>query len=405
MHIGAMSTESRAPFATYWERSRGRAVAEPPSATRTPFQRDRDRLVHCTAFRRLMHKTQVFIAPEVDHVRTRLTHSLEVAQIARSIARTLRLDEDLTEVVALSHDLGHPPFGHTGEDALDEAMGPFGGFDHNDQALRVVTRLERRYPGFAGLNLTWETLEGLVKHNGPLLGSLADPKHGAASPEGLPATIREVTAGFDLELDRFAGPEAQVAALSDDIAYNHHDLDDGLRARLFTIDEACDAVPDLAVAFAAARADFPGIERQVLIAEVVRRLIGAMVDDLLVETRRRLEEDRIETVDDVYANTRPVVALSAQMQGVERRLKAFLYGRMYRNPQVNQERAEAKRIVAGLFRHFLWTPDALPEEWRRGCDGPGGGWTARIVADYIAGMTDRYAKREFRLTLGVATVL
>lgn len=395
-----MQQDNRASYATRWENSRGREVAEPPSATRTPFQRDRDRLVHCSAFRRLMHKTQVFIAPEVDHVRTRLTHSLEVAQIARSIARTLGLDEDLTEVIALSHDLGHPPFGHTGEDALDEAMKPWGGFDHNDQALRVVCKLERRYPKFSGLNLSWETLEGLVKHNGPLIGSNAGDK----TRDDLPPTIREVDGRFDLALDQFAGPEAQVAALSDDIAYNHHDLDDGLRARLFSIEDACQ-VPQVGAAFRAVETEYPGIEQAVLIAEAVRRLIGDMVGDLLDETRRRLEEDRIETVADIYANARPVVGLSPEMAEAERALKRFLYANMYRNALVNQERNEGKRIVAGLFRYFLWTPDTLPQEWRKGCDGPGGGWTARIVADYIAGMTDRYAKREFRINLGSTAAL
>lgn len=387
-----MKSNDRAAFATFWEHSRGRLHPEPPSAMRTPFQRDRDRLIHCSAFRRLMHKTQVFVAPDFDHFRTRLTHSLEVAQIARAVARSLGLDEDLTEVIALAHDLGHPPFGHTGEEALDEAMAEWGGFDHNDQALRVLVKLERRYPGFDGLNLTWETLEGLVKHNGPL------------APDRVGPTIAALDRDFDLRLGAHSGLEAQIAALADDIAYNHHDLDDGLRARLFTIEDLR-AIEHVREAFDAVRRDHPDAPRRVVIGEAVRRMIGDMVADLMRETRRRLAADRIETAADIRANTRPVAAFSEAVADREAALKAFLFDNMYRNKAVNQERAEGRTVVLGLFRHFLWAPEILPEEWRGACDGPGGAFTARVVADYIAGMTDRYAKREYRLSVGLKSAV
>lgn len=387
-----MTVNERAPFATFWEHSRGRFHPEPPAATRTPFQRDRDRLVHCSAFRRLMHKTQVFVAPDYDHFRTRLTHSLEVAQIARAVARSLKVDEDLTEVIALAHDLGHPPFGHTGEDALDEAMAQWGGFDHNDQALRVLVKLERRYPDFEGLNLTWETLEGLVKHNGPLKADALGP------------TIAALDRDFDLALDAYSGLEAQVAALADDIAYNHHDLDDGLRAGLFTIQDLC-AIDHVRDVFDAVGRDHPDAPRRVVIGEAVRRMIGDMVADLMAETTRRLAEDGIETAADVRANTRPVASLSPAVAEREKALKAFLFDNMYRNKAVNQERAEGRTVVLTLFRQFLWAPETLPGEWRGTCDGPGGDFTARVVADYIAGMTDRYAKREYRLSVGLRSAV
>ncbi len=389
---------TRAAYATLWEYSRGRLHPEPPSATRTPFQRDRDRIIHCAAFRRLMHKTQVFVAPEVDHVRTRLTHSLEVSQIARSMARTLGLDEDLTEVLALSHDLGHPPFGHSGEDALNEAMQPFGGYDHNDQSLRIVVRLEKRYPDFAGLNLTWETLEGLVKHNGPLIGD--GPKAFASEAE-LPATVRRYNRKHDLELTRHAGLEAQLAAIADDVAYNHHDMDDGLRSGLFSIAEVSDAVPHVGQAFAAVRAAHGDLDEAVLIAEGVRSLIGDMVHDVLAETRARLQSMNLETVDDVRGAGRTTVAFSAAMAEKERALKSFLYRRMYRNERVNEARAAGKATVRGLFKAFMDEPDMMPPGWFGETENQNDGERARIVADYIAGMTDRYARREWKRIGGI----
>jgi dGTPase len=377
-------TPDRAAYATFWEDSRGRFHEEAPAETRTPFQRDRDRIVHCTAFRRLGHKTQVFISPEGDHVRTRLTHSLEVAQIARSIARTLGADEDLTEAIALAHDLGHTPFGHVGEDALDELLRPFGGFDHNDQALRILTRLEQRYPTHPGLNLTWEALEGVVKHNGPVA---ADP---------LPLTLAEVNDGFDLEIDTHAGLEAQIAAISDDIAYNHHDMDDGLRARLFTIRQVAEAVPHVGAAFESVHADYPDAPRPVRIAEAVRRLIGQMVGDVLAETRRRLEAAAPKNAEALRRAGRQIVGFSPEMAGREKTLKAFLFANMYRSPAVNEERADGVRVIGDLFRYYMNRPDRLPEVWREGCSGPFDRETARTVADYIAGMTDRFAWRQHR---------
>lgn len=381
------ASDTRAPCAARWEESRGRLHAEPPSATRTPFQRDRDRIIHCTAFRRLMHKTQVFVSPETDHYRTRLTHSLEVSQIARSMARTLGLDEDLTEALALSHDLGHPPFGHSGEDALQEVMAPYEGFDHNDQSLRILVKLERRYPGFEGLNLSWETLEGVVKHNGP-------QTRPGRRIDDLPPTTRAYVARHDLELDRHAGLEAQIAGIADDIAYNHHDMDDGLRAGLFSVDEVCAAVPHVAATFAWVGEDHPGVEPQIAISEVVRRLIGEMVTDVVAEARRRLLASGAASADDVRRAGAPMVAFSEAMQEKEAKLKSFLFEHMYRNPRLRAERERGQRTVSALFECFRSDAGALPPEWRRACDAAADGGRARVIADYIAGMTDRYARRE-----------
>jgi dGTPase len=371
----------RAPFASDPKKSRGRLVFEAPPANRSAFQRDRDRIIHSGAFRRLKHKTQVFVAHEGDHYRTRLTHSIEVAQIARSISRTLGLDEDLAEALALAHDLGHTPFGHAGEEALHKAAAPFGGFDHNAQTLKIVTKLERRYAAFDGLNLTFETLEGLVKHNGPCL-----------RPD-LPIAIQDYVAQHDLELGTWPGPEAQVAALSDDIAYNNHDIDDGLRADLFTIDDLY-AVPWVGQAFESVAEAYPGLERPRLIHEAIRRLIDSMVADLLAETRRRLAEIKPQSVDDVRLAGRALVAFSDEMAANDRALKEFLYRRMYRHYKVNRMMSKAKRVVDDLFRLFLAEPSLLPPEWARDCDGPGNPRTARRAADYIAGMTDGYALSE-----------
>jgi dGTPase len=352
---------------------------------RSPFQRDRDRIIHSTAFRRLTHKTQVFVYHEGDHYRTRLTHSLEVAQIARTVARALCLDEDLAETVALAHDLGHTPFGHAGEEALNAEMARFGGFSHNDQTLRILTRLERRYAEFDGLNLTWETLEGTVKHNGPLLGP------GIGQP--VPPSIAEYEERHPLGLETFAGAEAQVAALADDIAYNNHDIDDGLRAGLFTIADLVE-VPLVGPVFGEVARRYPRIEEPRLIHEAIRRLIDHMVDDLIAETRRRLAASRVASAAEVRALQASVVAFSAEMRNNDRALKEFLFERMYRHYRVNRMSSKARRVVHDLFGLYLAEPECLPGEWRGLAEGPDDPRTARVAADYIAGMTDRYALDE-----------
>ena len=375
-----------APFATRAEETRGRLFVEPESATRTAFQRDRDRIIHSGAFRRLKYKTQVFVYHEGDNYRTRLTHSLEVAQIARSVARVLGLDEDLAEALALAHDLGHTPFGHAGETALDSCMEGYGGFDHNAQTLRIVTKLESRYPEFDGLNLTWETLEGLVKHNGPVIV----PGRGL---DDLPRAIVEYAETQDLELDTFAGPEAQVAALADDIAYNNHDIDDGLRARLFSIDDLL-ALPLVGDVFQRVMDRYPGLETARVIHEAVRELIGEMIGDLLEETKRRLAEAKPATAADVRAMDRPLVGFTEAMNEHNAALKAFLFERMYRHYRVNRSMSKAQRIVSDLFGLLHRSPEQLPPEWQQGCDGPEGFKTARRVCDFIAGMTDKFAIEE-----------
>ena len=377
-----------APLASRAETSRGRQFSEPESATRTPYMRDRDRIIHSGAFRRMKHKTQVFVYHEGDYYRTRLTHSLEVAQIARSISRVLRLDEDLAEALALAHDLGHTPFGHAGEDALSAAMAPFGGFDHNAHALRLVTKLEQRYAEFDGLNLTWETLEGIVKHNGPLTGP-------NAKPEPLPQAIAEFNGTFDLRLDTFASAEAQVAALADDIAYNNHDIDDGLRAGLFTIDELL-PLPVVGGIFTQVMQRYPNLERSRLIHESVRRLITAMIEDALDETKRRVIDLKLQSAEDVRKCGRHLVAFGDGMRAADKALKSFLFANMYRHAKVNRMIANAKRVVGDLFALFLAEPKGLPAQWNALCDGAGSLQTARVVSDYIAGMTDRFALEEHR---------
>ena len=377
-----------APFATLARETRGRLYPEPESATRTPFQRDRDRIIHSGAFRRLKYKTQVFVYHEGDNYRTRLSHSLEVSQIARSISRLLGLDEDLAETLALAHDLGHTPFGHAGEEALDACMEGFGGFDHNAQTLRIVTKLEHRYADFDGLNLTWETLEGLVKHNGPLI----TPGRGA---DELPRAIVEYAELQDLELHSFAGLEAQVAALADDIAYNNHDIDDGLRARLFDIDDLM-ALPLVGDVFRSVLDEYPGLEETRVIHEAVRRLIGVMISDVMGETQARLDRLKPRSAADIRAHDRPIVAFSAEMNEHNAAVKAFLFERMYRHYRVNRSMSKAKRIVRDLFGLLHAEPNQLPPEWQEGCDGEGGVKTARRVCDFIAGMTDRFAIEEHK---------
>ena len=390
-----------APYACNPADTRGRLVAEPESPTRSCFQRDRDRIVHSGAFRRLKHKTQVFVYHEGDYYRTRLTHSLEVAQIARSIGRTLGLNEDLAEAVALAHDLGHTPFGHAGEEALNACMEPFGGFAHNDQTLRILTRLERRYAEFDGLNLTWEALEGVVKHNGPLLPPAGSPSSVEAR---LPTTIAAFQDEWDLELHTNPGAEAQVAALADDIAYNNHDIDDGLRAGLFGVEEIAE-LPLVGPIVRGVCDRYPGLERPRLIHETVRRMINAMVVDLVTETRRRLAEHKPGSAAELRALPLPMVSFSDAMLEAQRPLRAFLRQRMYRHYRVNREMSKCKRVVRALFELFMDEPNTLPTEWQRDIVARGGGVggggdsaglpvRARHVADYIAGMTDRYALAE-----------
>jgi len=380
-----MTNPALASYACRPDESRGRLHAEPESGTRSVFQRDRDRIIHSAAFRRLQYKTQVFVYHEGDHYRTRLTHSLEVAQIARSLARALGLEEDLAEALALAHDLGHTPFGHAGEEALDAVMAPFGGFSHNDQTLRVLTKLERRYAGFDGLNLTWETLEGTVKHNGPLLGVTGGRK--------LPPTIADYVGRHDLDLATWPSAEAQSAALADDIAYDNHDIDDGLRAGLFALADLAE-VPLIGPVLAEVTSRHPKLEETRIVHETIRRLIDRMVGDVVAESRRILGEGRIASVGQIRALGRPVIGFSAAMREQERGLRGFLFERMYRHYRVNRMSSKARRIVQELFTLLLSEPQCLPTEWRRQAAGPGEGATARIVADYIAGMTDRFALDE-----------
>ena len=352
---------------------------------RSVFQRDRDRIIHSAAFRRLTHKTQVFVYHEGDHYRTRLTHSLEVAQIARTISRALSLDEDLAETLALAHDLGHTPFGHAGEEALNAEMARFGGFSHNDHTLRILTRLERRYAEFDGLNLTWETLEGTVKHNGPLRGAGIDRL--------VPPTIAEYDRCHPLALDQFPSAEAQVAALSDDIAYNNHDIDDGLRAGLFAVANLAE-VPLVGPVFRSVASRYPGLEEPRLIHEAIRRLIDRMVGDLIAETTSRLAAGGINSADAVRALGAPVAAFSAEMQRNDQALKGFLLERMYRHYRVNRMSSKARRVVHDLFGLYLAEPECLPSEWRALAAGPDDEKTAQVAADYLAGMTDRFALDE-----------
>jgi len=379
----------RAPYACDPAQTRGRLVPEAESPTRTAFQRDRDRVIHSTAFRRLKHKTQVFVAHEGDHYRTRLTHTIEVAQIARALARALRCDEDLAEALALVHDFGHTPFGHTGEEALNEEMAAWGGFDHNAQSLRVVTRLERRYAEFDGLNLSWETLEGLVKHNGPLLGPDGRPLGGPVAQ-----SILDYNALQDLQLDLYAGLEAQCAAIADDIAYNNHDIDDGLRAGLLTLD-MLDAVSLPGAILAGVRARYPALDAVRCGHELMRRQITAMVEDVVATSMGRLAQLSPESADAVRSAGTAVVAFSADMATQMAELKGFLFANMYRAPEVMRVRAEADRIVRCLFQAYLADPRTMPEAWREGLGKTGEAERARHVADFLAGMTDTYAIKEY----------
>ena len=376
-----------APYASRPELSRGRFYPEPESPTRSCYQRDRDRIIHSAAFRRLKHKTQVFVEHEGDYYRTRLTHSLEVAQIARSIARVLAVDDDLSEALSLAHDLGHTPFGHAGEEALNVAAAAVGGFDHNAHALRLLTTLEHRYAPFEGLNLTWETLEGLVKHNGPLLQP--------GSPASFPQPIADFDRRWPLDLASWPGIEAQIAAIADDIAYVNHDIDDALRAGLFSVDDLA-AAPLAGLMAREVASRFGVLELGRFIGEIVHRLIGVLIDDLLAETRVRLAQASPEGPADVRCLDRAIVALSASMAENLLQLKEFLQHHMYHHPRVLARMAVAKDVVAGLYRKLTGDPSLLPADWRDAAGEAGDQRTARVARDYIAGMTDRFALVEHR---------
>ncbi len=384
----AANDRFRAPYACHPAQSRGRLFPQPGSAMRNAFQRDRDRIIHSGAFRRLKEKTQVFVAHEGDQYRTRLTHSLEVSQIARTLARALGGDEDLAEALALAHDLGHPPFGHSGERVLAEKMQDFGGFDHNAQTLRVVTKLEVRYPEFDGLNLTWETLEGVVKHNGPLM-----PADGDGS--GLAWAFTDYEDWRSLEVHTHSGLEAQIAALSDDIAYNNHDLDDGLRSGLLELEPLLE-LPLLGDIFRRVDKRWPDIKRTVLIHEAVRELIGLMVGDVLEETQRRLAEAQPQSADALRQLDRPMVAFSDGMLEILAALRRHLFANMYHHYKVNRMMSQGQRVMGDLFDLYLSDPGVLPPDVRSGMGAPGSAQTARAVCDYIAGMTDRFAVEEHR---------
>jgi dGTPase len=376
-----------APYAEKAANSRGRLFAQPESPTRTAFARDRDRIIHSTAFRRLKGKTQVFVATSSDYFRTRLTHSLEVAQIARSLAHTLGGDQDLTETIALAHDLGHPPFGHAGEDELQRLSAPWGGFDHNVQTFRVVTRLEHRYPAFEGLNLSWETLEGIIKHNGPVETYLDRPSWKA---------IKTFTETWDLRCETYASLEAQIAAVSDDIAYNTHDIDDGVRSGLIDIEDLFE-VALIAPRLKSVQKDWPKIDKRMLRIEAVRRLIGSMVADVHDEAQRRVKTDGVKTPEDIRLNDRQIIAFSDDMLSELTKLRAFLHERLYQHPSVNRSRSNAKRTLVKLFELYCAEPEILPENWYveyKSKDSEAG--QVRVICDYIGGMTDFYAVEQFR---------
>jgi dGTPase len=387
------------PFACQPDASRGRLWPERLSSFRSPYQRDRDRIIHSSAFRRLKHKTQVFVEHEGDYYRTRLTHTIEVAQVARTIAGVLGLNTDLAEAVALAHDLGHTPFGHTGEDAMERLMAPYGGFDHNAQALRIVTKLERHYADFDGLNLSWETLEGIAKHNGPVTGPNADAKHDGP----LPYALAEVNAQWDLELDTHASAEAQVAAIADDVAYSHHDLHDGLRSGLFTEDDLME-LPVTGPAFEEVDRTYPGLDKMRRRHEALRRVFGRMVEDVIAVAQNRLTSAQPKSVDDIRHMGTTIIRFSKPLYQDLKAVRSFLFHRMYRAPSVMAVRAEVTRMVDDLFPLFLKQPDLLPQEWQ--CDVTAAVdeiHLARVVADYVAGMTDRFAIQEHHRLFGTAT--
>ena len=372
----------KAKYATDFNNSRGRFYSESESEHRNPFHRDKDRVIHSEHFRLLKHKTQVFIAHTEDYYRTRLTHSIEVSQIARTIARILRLDEDLSEVLALSHDLGHPPFSHSGEEALDECMRDFGGFDHNVQTLKIVTRLEKRYPDFGGLNLSWETLEGILKHNGPI------KNYKNKSPIGF--FIKDFISNYDLEISTFASLEAQISSLSDDIAYNNHDIDDGFRAKKFKIKDICE-IELIDTIYQDIIEEYTSLDDFMIIQELVRRLIGFMVNDLLVQTNKNLGILKPQSVEDIRCHDYPIAAFSNKMKKQDKELRKFLHDRVYSHSSMDSDRNNGRKIIKELFDKILTNNDLLPLKIKRDCDDQNLSKKAIIICDFIASMTDRSA--------------
>ena len=363
-----------ASYASDPAKSRGRMVAEDESQYRSAFQRDRDRIIHSTAFRRLKHKTQVFVTHEGDHFRTRLTHTIEVAQVARTIAKALGLNSDLTEAIALAHDLGHPPFGHVGEDVLADAMADYGGFDHNAQAIKIITQIERNYARFDGLNLTWECLSGIAKHNGPLRGAI-------------PYALAEFNAQYDLALDQFASGEAQVAAIADDIAYNNHDLDDGLRAGLFNEDDLS-TLPLIGACFSKVDHTYPNLDRQRRRGEALRLVFGTMVEDVIETSKQNL--DNITTLEQIESANTPMVMFSPKISDAISQIRKFLFANMYRSPSVLKRRETCKQVVRFLFDQLMVHEDKLPNDWQ--ITSKDRILRARQISDYISGMTDNYAQ-------------
>ena len=372
----------KAKYATDFHNSRGRFYSESESEHRNPFHRDKDRVIHSEHFRLLKHKTQVFIAHTEDYYRTRLTHSIEVSQIARTVARILNIDEDLSEVLALSHDLGHPPFSHSGEEALDECMSDFGGFDHNVQTLKIVTGLEKRYPDFDGLNLSWETLEGILKHNGPI------KNYNNKSPIGF--FIKDFISNYDLEISTFASLEAQISSLSDDIAYNNHDIDDGFRAKKFKIKDLCE-IPLIDVIYQDIIKEYTGLDDFMIIQELVRRLIGFMVNDLLLQTNKNLEILKPQSVIDIRYHDHPIASFSNKMKNQDKELRKFLYERVYSHSSMDKDRNNGRKIIKELFDKLLINNDLLPIKIKQACDGQLLSKKAIIICDFIASMTDRSA--------------
>ncbi|MDG4543622.1 MAG: deoxyguanosinetriphosphate triphosphohydrolase [Rickettsiales bacterium] len=388
-----MGQHNLAPYACDFLKSKGRIYPEERSNNRSDFRRDCDRIIHSTAFRRLEYKTQVFVNHEGDHYRTRLTHSLEVAQIARSISRNLSLNEDLAESLALAHDLGHTPFGHAGEEALREAAKDYCGFDHNAQTLKVLTHLEDKYAAFDGLNLTWESLEGIVKHNGPITGKYRDKERydGNVHP-----VISKIDDQFNLQLDKFPSAEAQIASFADDIAYNNHDIDDGIRARLFTVNDV-KKLPIVGNMFRELANEFTNLSESRLIHEANRRMINRMVVDLTRHTLKNIKDFNIETVDDIRNLDRPVVGFSKGMHENVKTIKEFLNENMYKHYKVSRMTSKAKRIIQDLFAILNTEPECLPNDWReKALNAENANKRSEVVVDYIAGMTDRYAIDEHK---------
>ena len=372
----------KAKYATNFHNSRGRLYSQSESQHRNPFHRDKDRVIHSEHFRLLKHKTQVFIAHTEDYYRTRLTHSIEVSQIARTVARILNLDEDLSEVLALSHDLGHPPFSHSGEESLDECMKDFGGFDHNVQTLKIVTGLEKRYPDFDGLNLSWETLEGILKHNGPI------KNYNNKSPIGF--FIRDFISNYDLEISTFASLEAQISSLSDDIAYNNHDIDDGFRAKKFKIKDICE-IPLINMIYQDIIREYTGLDDFMIIQELVRRLIGFMVNDLLEQTNKNLDILKPQSVVDIRCHDHPIASFSNKMKNQDKELRKFLHERVYSHSSMDNDRNNGRKIIKELFDKLLTNNDLLPIKIKQACDGQLLSKKAIIICDFIASMTDRSA--------------